>query len=823
MRQRLFIRTAVIAAALALGPSLVLATLFVPTSSPASADGVCPPVQNTPFFTIVYGTVTMNEQDAPAGTVVETHSPRGDVVGCFVVTDPGNYGAMYVYGEDTSVSPPIPGMRAGETVAFYVDGLEATPDPILAWSNDKDLHEVDLSATGVSPPTADFTALPDSGVAPLTVTFTNISSGDYTASLWDFDGVTSTLQSPTHTYATKGMYTVTLTVTGPGGSDDEVKPDYITVYEPVSADFSASPRQGSAPLEVIFTNQSTGDYTASLWDFGDEMTSTLDSPMHTYAVAGVYTVSLTVSGPGGTDTLTRTNYITVTEPLPVADFIAAPLAGQPPLTVVFTDTSTGPITTWWWEFGDGETSAAQHPTHTYALTGTFTISLTVTGPGGSDAEVKAGYIQVSEEPVVANFTAYPTSGPAPLIVQFTDESAGNITAWLWSFGDGVTGTLQSPTHTYTTKGVYTVTLAVSGPGGSDDEVKAGYITVYELVSADFIASPTSGVRPLVVTFTNQSTGDYTASLWDFGGGVTDTQTSPTHTYTAAGTYTVMLTVSGPGGINTLTRTNYITVYEPVRADFAASPTSGVLPLMVRFTNISTGDYTASLWDFGDGVTSTLKSPIHAYTVAGVYTVSLTVSGLGGTDSITRTNYITVAEPPPVADFIATPLAGQPPLPVIFTDTSTNPITTWLWEFGDGETSTTQHPTHTYTLTDTFTVSLTVTGPGGSDTDVRSRYIRVSEKPVIANFTAYPTSGPEPLAVQFTDASAGNVTAWLWGFGDGVTSTFQSPTYTYALTGTFTISLTVSGPEGNDMEVKADYITVTREWRVYLPLVLRSHP
>ena len=751
---------------------------------------------------------------------------------------------------------------------------------------------------------ADFTAAPTSGVAPLTVVFTNTSS-DYTASLWDLgDGVTGTLESPTHTYTVAGVYTVTLTVSGPGGMDTLTRTNFITVYEPVQANFTASPTSGAAPLVVAFTNTSTGDYTASLWAFGDGVTGTLENPTHTYTVTGVYTVSLTVSGPGGTDSITRTNYITVTEPPPIADFTASPLAGQPPLTVTFTDISTGgPITTWLWEFGDGEISTTQHPTHTYTFTGTFTVSLTVTGPGGSDTEVKASYVQVSEEPVIANFTAQPTSGPAPLNVQFTDESAGNITAWLWSFGDSVTSTLQSPTHIYTTKGVYTVTLTVTGPGGSDDEMKTGYITAYEPVSADFAASPMSGVRPLVVTFTNQSTGDYTVSLWDLGDGATDTQISPTHIYTAAGAYTVTLTVSGPGGTDALTRTNYITVYEPVRANFAASPTSGVasltvaftntssgdytaslwdfgdsvtgtlespthtyttegaytvtltvtgpggsddevkvgyitvyepvsagftanpmqgiVPLEVTFTNQSTGDYTASLWDFGDEVTSTLESPTHTYTVAGVYTMSLTVSGPGGTDNLSRTNYITVTEPPPIADFTASPLAGQPPLTVTFTDISTSSITSWLWEFGDGETSATQHPTHTYTLTGTFTVSLTVTGPGGSDTEVKSRYIRVSEKPVIANFTAHPTSGPAPLTVQFTDESAGNITSWLWDFGDGVTSTLQSPMHTYALTGTFTVSLTVGGPEGNDMEVKADYITVSSEWQVYLPLVLRE--
>ena len=116
--------------------------------------GVCPPVANTPFFTIVYGTVTLDGVAAPVGTVVEARSPRGDVVGCFVVTEAGNYGAMYVYGEDTSVSPPLPGMRAGEVVAFYVNGAEATASPELVWSNDRDLHQADLSAT--SAPCYDF-------------------------------------------------------------------------------------------------------------------------------------------------------------------------------------------------------------------------------------------------------------------------------------------------------------------------------------------------------------------------------------------------------------------------------------------------------------------------------------------------------------------------------------------------------------------------------------------------------------------------------------------------------------------------------------------
>ena len=130
----------------------------------SAASGSCPPIQNTPFFTIAYGAVTIGGVAAPAGTVIEARSPRGDTVGCFVVSKAGKYGYMYVYGEDTSVTPPIPGMRNGEVIAFYVDGVESVADPALAWANDMDLHQVALSAQSVEPtltptstPTATFT------------------------------------------------------------------------------------------------------------------------------------------------------------------------------------------------------------------------------------------------------------------------------------------------------------------------------------------------------------------------------------------------------------------------------------------------------------------------------------------------------------------------------------------------------------------------------------------------------------------------------------------------------------------------------------------
>jgi PKD repeat protein len=223
-----------------------------------------------------------------------------------------------------------------------------------------------------------------------------------------------------------------------------------------------------------------------------------------------------------------------------------------------------------------------------------------------------------------------------------------------------------------------------------------------------------------------------------------------------GLYTGTITITAPDADNSpqvvqitlsvLPRNVYLPIvlrnYTPLRADFVAAPTSGVVPLTVAFTNISTGSYATSLWDFGDGITSTLTSPTHIYTTTGTYTVTLTVSGSGETSTLTRPNYITVlAAPPPHAAFTASPTSGTAPLTVTFANESTGSYTYSLWDLGDSFTSTLENPTHVYTATGAYTVSLTIsrqTGslilPGDSDTLTRANYITV--------YTSTPTNCAE---------------------------------------------------------------------------------
>ncbi len=248
---------------------------------------------------------------------------------------------------------------------------------------------------------------------------------------------------------------------------------------------------------------------------------------------------------------------------------------------------------------------------------------------------------------VAAFSASPTSGKVPLKVQFTDKSTNSPTSWKWDFGDGTTSTTHNPLHTYIKAGTLTVTLTATNSAGSSTVTKKNYIkltgsTTQKPVAA-FSASPTSGTKPLVVTFTDKSTNNPTSWKWNFGDGTTSTTHNPIHTYIKAGSHTVTLTATNSAGSNKVTKTNYIKVTNPVKpvAAFSASPRSGTKPLKVQFTDKSTGSPTSWKWDFGDGTTSTTHNPLHTYIKKGKLTVKLTVKNAAGSNTKTISNYITV--------------------------------------------------------------------------------------------------------------------------------------------------------------------------------------
>jgi len=253
------------------------------------------------------------------------------------------------------------------------------------------------------------------------------------------------------------------------------------IAAPPGANFSSNVTGGAAPLAVQFSDTSKGSPSSWLWKFGDGGTSREQNPVYVYRIPGMYTITLTVTNSGGSDTISKAGMMTVTAPVkkPIADFSANPRTGYTPLSVQFTDISRNNPTTWTWNFGDGVTSDIRNPMHKYDKSGRYIVQLQVSNSGGTDTAIRRDYIIVYPGPLHADFIGKPVSGRSPLTVQFTDLSTGEPGFWLWWLGDGFLGLSlqQNPSHTYRNPGKYPVRLVIFRGSKMDTVTKTGYITV----------------------------------------------------------------------------------------------------------------------------------------------------------------------------------------------------------------------------------------------------------------------------------------------------------------------------------------------------------
>lgn len=663
--------------------------------------------------------------------------------------------------------------------------------------------------------------------------FTNTSTtywGNITYN-WSFgqNNATSNIQAPSYTYTAPGTYNAQLIITETNAthtcSDTTLLP--VDVFAVPVAAFT-TPQYYCLGEPTVFTNNSTVTPNEPLiyaWNFGDNGTSALTAPTHTYAAFGTYTAQLIVTtNHACADTTTLDQYI---YSVPVANLSPDVTSGCEPITVNFNGQSTvasGSILSWNWDLGDNTSSNVQNPTDTYTHGSYTPVVIVEAGDANHSCYDTATFaIDIYAVPVAA-FTSdqYLCLGLATDFTNQSNISTNEQLFYAWDFGDNITSSLTDPSHTYNNFGTFNAQLIVTTNNACADTATAPQ-NIYAIPTAGIVPDNATGCEPLTVNFTGQGNvglGNITSYNWNLGNGSVSALQNPATVYPTANTYNVSLVVEA-GDLNNYcydTATTVITVYPVPVADF--STINACLGDQVLFNDLSTvssGIIQTYAWDFGDNAGESAQSdPAYLYGAAGTYTVGLTVTtDHGCTNDTTKQLNI---YPPPVIDFTSDITAGCAPLIVNFTDLTTltsGNIAAWRWDFGDGTTSNQQNPTHAYDSAGTYTVSLQVTTNFGcTDIFTFTNMITVYPNPVAA-FTAQPNPTTEfDPTIYFTDESLG-ATVWDWNFGNGDSSTTQNPRVTYDAPGTYTVLLYVENQYGCHDTISGEVI-IAPEYTFYIP-------
>ena len=434
------------------------------------------------------------------------------------------------------------------------------------------------------------------------------------------------------------------------------------------------PYTGTAGAPVIFDGSGSTDPNGSrltlTWETGDHGLIAGAKVQHTYASAGLYAVTVT-----GTDALGATasahTTVTISAPeQPLTVLHGGPYAGTVGQSISFNGSgsrdSSGFGLTYTWSFGDGAEGSGASATHAYAAAGRYTVILTIdNGHGKSSSATTQATIKEAATAVVAD-AGGPYSGVAGQAIQFDGSRSsggyGNPLTYAWSFGDGESAAGATPVHTYASSGTYNVTLTVdNGHGGTNLTTTSLTILMTAGVTAN-AGGPYTGVAGEVVAFNGgKSTGpsgDTLTYKWTFGDKTTGTGETPTHTYSAAGTYEVGLTVEdGHGGSGSASTTAVISAAAAAPVADPGGPYSGIPGQTIQFDGTQSFDPSDTTltyaWNFGDKTTATGAQPTHKYAAAGVYTVTLTVND--GTVSASATTTATVTAV--VGVTISSPMPG----------------------------------------------------------------------------------------------------------------------------------------------------------------------
>lgn len=679
-------------------------------------------------------------------------------------------------------------------------------------------------------PVANFTVSPDSGCAPLVVTFISTSTGSPTQYEWDFgDGNTSMNPGMAgHTYNTPGTYNVKLKVTNASGDNTKIITGAVTVLPSPTVNFTGSPLSGCPPLTVTFTDNSNPNFPGPAtydWGFGTGIPSNAQNPTHTFSTPGYYHVTLKVTNAAGcwNDSL-KQQYIYVYTP-PVADFTFTPMCTAPGTsTFTTTVTGTGPYT-YSWDFGDGSPlGTGNSPSHTYTASNTYNVKLIATDANGcKDTVIKP----VGVGSLNAAFTAPAGVSCVGSPIHFVNTSTAAM-YYLWDFGDGNTSTSTAPTHIYSMPGTFTVILQAVDASTTCVDTVSTTITISNGPMPAFTITPSIPCPASDTLFFNNQTTGAVSYQWDFGDGTTSNSTNPYHIYNFDSVYTITLKATDVYGcFNRLYQTDTFFKTE-VKIQTVPASYEHCVPATIYFKDTLTHQYytsalfppyyfalapgwryhpelstvpplpinvTSATWDFGDGSPiSTSLTPSHTYINPGNYSVIHTVitnTGCSFADTMT----IAVGSKPNASfSFLDDTICVDDLATLINQSTGADEYFWYLyvganqWIPSSYTTSASPNYNGTISYPGIITVTLVALNNGCADTFTHSQNLVV--QPPKAGYFSAPDCDT-PTLVRFTDNSAGPVTSRLWNFGDGNTDTAKNPTHQYNALGTYLVSLTVS--------------------------------
>ena len=565
---------------------------------------------------------------------------------------------------------------------------------------------------------------------------------------------------------------------------------------------------GCAPLTVAFSDSSFSfpdSIVSYVWDFGDGNFSNAQNPTHIYDVSSgeyAYMVTLTVTNQYGViNTDTVSSFIRPTQP--TSNFSISRDTACTNLAVTAADSSSGFDLTYYWTFGDGDTSVASNPSFSYTSEGTYQVCLTVTDINGCDSTVCDSIVILNP---VANFSADTTYSECEnLTVTFTDSST-NVVSWLWLFGNDSTSTVQNPSVVYSGTGAYDLTLIAEGAGSCQDTLTVNsFVQIDGPALSSMSVSPTDSCENHLVSFNVQGSniGIVTIEYGDGNDTTLFTSTGVTidltidYLYDTAGVYNPVLRIEDALNCERIFNFNTITTTDPF-ASFTVDTTLGCIPLAVsvdaaaslyanQYEWIAPGAFIA-----GQGS----SAPSFIYQNEGYYNeITLVVTDVNNcTDTLSFTDTITAADAH--AGFYPDNYTGCYPLTVQFTDTSyafPDTIASWQWTFVNGGTSVLQNPSYTYNgaVNINQNARLDIVSSYGCTDNVQQNILPTFPTAAFVSDTLACTE----QTVNFTNQSTGLNLTYSWDFGDDSTSTEINPTHFYAYEDTFQIILTVTDVNG----------------------------